>query len=495
MTASAVCSKLLIVSLESLADESGVPEDRPAVDWAAVVADVAVAPEPGEGSAASHVVRKASTALMDATPLRLKESSGTPDDHDVLVLRPGDTDDVCEIVRALAAGRRKFAVAAGLTNVVGALDGAPSTVISTERLNRVLDYDPVSLTVTVGAGMLGGELEEWLDERELTLGQFPQSLHIATVGGWIATRATGSLSARNQGVDAAVVGASVVLADGQLLQFRPRARPAGGLDGLALFLGTEGSLGIVTEVSFRVHRKLPELTVCFSFPGLDPVIEAQRELIQGSYPIALLRGYNAAETAHILGTPAGRPECLLIASTIGPADMVVAQRAAIVETLTALEGTRLRDDAASRWFAERFAVSSMMSDRNGTAGEAFDTIEAFVPWSQASACARDLEQQLSGRTERLYLHFSHAYSTGVGFYLLLWLSAESDEAVVRELRACWDLVLSIAVEHGGTIGHHHGVGAVRSSLYQQSSDGLLHAQIKKALDPNSLLHARLLASS
>lgn len=479
-------------------DHSSVLRERPVTDWAAIINAPMASSQgdaDGDGPGASHVIRRASTALMDATPMRLKQAHATPDERDVLVLRPSDTDDVRAVVLVLRDSGLRYVVTAARSNVIGALDDAPPTVISTERLDEFLAFDPVSHTVTVGAGMLGGDLERWLEARNLTLGQFPQSLDIATIGGWVATRATGSLSACNGGVESAIVGATVVLADGEVLRFRPRARPAGGMDGLSLFLGSEGSLGVITEVSLRVHRKLPELTMCFSFLELTSNLEAQRELVQGSYPVALLRGYNAAETAHILGMTTDDGSCLLMVSTIGPGELVASQRDAIADILHSLGGRRLPDDAAERWFAERFEVGSMMSDRNSTPGSAFDTIEAFVPWSRASECVHRLERELADRIEQLYLHFSHAYPTGVGFYLLLWLSAADDDAVLAVLRSCWDDALAITVEHGGAIGHHHGIGAVRSSAYQRSADARLHARVKETLDPDNLLHARLLAPS
>jgi len=466
-----------------------VSEQRVA-DWTAII------DAPGSGadgdSAATHVIRLASTALMDASPMRLKRGQASPDERRVLVLRPMHTDDVRAIVEALQDRGLRYVVTGARTNVIGALDDAPPTVISTERMDRILALDPVSLVVTVGAGMVGGDLERWLAGRDLTLGQSPQSLNIATVGGWVGTRATGSLSARNGGVESAIVGATVVLADGEVLRFEPRARPAGGLDGLSLFVGTEGSLGVVTEVSLRVHRRLPELTMCFSFSELTSNIEAQRRLVHGCYPVALLRGYNPAETRDILGTASADGDCLLMVSTIGPEEMVAFQRDAIAGALQSLGGRRLPDDAADRWFLERYDVDSLMSDRNSAPGRAFDTIEAFVPWSRAADCVDRLEKQLTGRTERLYLHLSHAYPTGVGFYLLLWVRAEDDDAVLAALRSCWEDVMAITAEHGGAIGHHHGIGAVRSSAYRRSADARLHARVKHALDPHNLLHARLL---
>ncbi|MQA79960.1 MAG: FAD-binding protein [Streptosporangiales bacterium] len=432
-------------------------------------------------------------ALMDATPSRIKARAAGRPTRTVDVHRPRSFDELVSVVKALAAARRSYTVVGARSNVVGALDTDADVALSTELLTGVLALDPVSQQVRVGAGMLGGALESRLAEQGFTLGQYPQSLHLSTVGGWVGTRACGSSSAMYGGVERSIIGARIVVPSGEVLEFGPRVRPAGGLDGLAAFVGSEGSLGVVGEVTLRVYRRLPERVVCFSFADLGALITAQRELVQGGYPVAMLRGHNLAESAHILGDRSVGG-CLLIATTVGPASLVDAQCAAIVERLRELDGVRLPDDAASRWFEERYAVDSMMEDRNRAVGRAFDTVEASVPWSSAPACARELDETFSGSADRYFLHLSHAYETGVCFYSLLWLSDEAgDSAVLARLRDAWDLVLRSVERHGGTVGHHHGIGAVRADWYRGSDDARVHRSLKDAWDPDGLLRARLLA--
>lgn len=430
--------------------------------------------------------------LMDATPLRIKSRAAGLVTPEVATHYPSTFDELVETVRDLASAGQSYVVVGGRSNVVGALDVQVDAAVSTELLTGVIDYDPVSNLVRVGAGTLGGWLENWLAERDRTIGQFPQSLYISTVGGWVNTRACGSLSARNGGVERAVVGARIVAPTGEILEFGPRVRPAGGLDGLAAFLGTEGSLGVVADVTFQVQRRLPERVACFLLPDLDALIEAQRALVQGGYPVALLRGNNAAESAHILDdrTVGG---CLLVVTTMGPAELVDQQYDAIVARLAALDGHQLPDGAADKWYAERYAVDTMMEDRNRDAGSAFDTIEVSVPWAAAGACAHELESTMAPVVDRYFLHFSHAYESGVCFYSLLWLSDDAgDRAVLAKLRAAWDQVLDVVERHGGTIGHHHGVGAVRAARYGRSADARVHRALKEVWDPAQLLRAPLL---
>lgn len=434
---------------------------------------------------------RGSATLMDATPRRIKRRNMGAKQRHVEVHEPETTEELQQFVREQHANAQPYTVVGAQSNVVGAIDTDVGTVLSTRRLAGVWSFDPVSQVVTVGAGTMGGELESWLNERGFTLGQFPQSLHISTVGGWFNTRASGALSARNGGVEHAIKGATILLADGELLEFAPRVRTGGGLDALHALVGTEGSLGVVAEVTLEVRRNLPERSACFLFGGLRAIIDAQREIVQGGYPVALLRGYNSAETDHVLGSDsAGR--CLLMVSTIGPESMVDAQLSAIRERLVALGGTILPRDAADRWYRERFDVETMMEGRNAEAGRAFDTIEVSTTWSRAAECAEQMERELSAAASPFYLHFSHAYETGVCFYSLLWIEADTDSEALERLDSAWETVLDVVTAHGGQIGHHHGIGAARASRYALSADAFVHRAVKDSLDPGGLLRTRLL---
>lgn len=440
----------------------------------------------------AEIVARA-VGLHDHTPTLIKERIVSPDNGDVLVLYPRDADDVAAAVHALRSRHQEFIVAGALSNVTGNFLGSPNVVLSTVRLAGVSKLDDVSLTVTVGSGTLGGELEAWLSERGLTLALFPQSLHMSTVGGWLATRATGSLSARLGGIENAVVGGTVVTARGEVLEFLERARPAGGVDGLSLFVGAEGSLGIFTAVTLKVYRAAEERVLCFAFGSFAAVINAQRELMQGEYPVNLVRGYNLEESGHILGE-GSRGDYLLIVSTLGPEELLEHYFNAIADRLIALGGKRLADDAAAKWFRDRYKVKTMMEDRNVKRGRFFDTIEASVPWSQATACVAEIEDVVGAHVTNLHIHTSHAYRNGVGFYVLVWLDEADDAEGLLALRGVWSEVMAITRQYAGMIGHHHGIGEMRRREYAALPDAAVHRTMKAAFDPEGLLYARLLES-
>jgi alkyldihydroxyacetonephosphate synthase len=430
--------------------------------------------------------------LRDLWPLALKSTPRAPSESTVVV-RPRSTDEVSAVLSWASERGHTVGPFGSGTNVVGAIDGAVDVVVSLEGMRSVLGLDEASQVVSVQAGMNGGLLERDLNTRGLTLGQYPQSLHISTVGGWVSTRATGTYSALYGGVERSLCGVAFVDAAGQVLRIPPRVRPSGGIDLLSVICGSEGSLGVITEASFVVHRRLAERVTCATFGSLRDGLRAQRELVQGGHVVGLSRLFNAAETAEVRDGQAGAAgECLLLVTTLGPEGVVDAQIEGIRATLAALGGELLHDGAADGWFAHRYATRALLEDGNAEPGRMLDTLEVSLPWSAAAACAERLEELIGPISVPYFLHFSHAYTSGVCLYMILRIRGEDDASVAEAAARVWKTVLDVVEEHGGMVGHHHGIGAARAEAYGRSADGSVHRRLKRALDPQGLLHAPLL---
>ena len=425
---------------------------------------------------------------LDEWPARLQRVVPGPAPAP-LVVAPADAEAVAAIVRwAGASGRRVQALGRG-SNVVGAIDAGADVLISLERMTAI-DIDRANGTVQAGAGVDGRRLEAALRDAGLTLGHYPQSLHVSTLGGWIAMRATGTYSAAYGGIEQLLVGAEYVDPRGEIVTIPHRPRAAGGVDLLGLLCGSEGTLGIVTRATLAVGSVAAERIRCAAVPTLAAGLDIQRELVHSRVPLGLARLYNHAETAHVSRPGTARDdECLLVVTTLGP-DTVAAAAAGCVETTVAAHGGRLLDeDAASPWFAHRYAEPRFMHDRNQDPRRIFDTIEVALPWTSAAACAEQLEAGLGELSDPLYLHFSHVYRTGVCLYAILHIAG--DDAHDR-WRAAWSSALDTVAAHGGTLAHHHGIGAQRAARYRQSPAGRLHRRIAGALDPQRVLAGPLL---
>jgi alkyldihydroxyacetonephosphate synthase len=431
---------------------------------------------------------------LDEWPARLQgmapSSPGQP-----LIVAPRDATGVAAIVRwASATGRRVQALGLG-SNVTGAVDDTVDVLISAERLADI-EIGYADGTVRVGAGCDGRSVEAALQAARLTLGHYPQSLHVSTVGGWIATRATGTYSAAYGGIEQLLVGAEYVDPSGEIVTIPVRPRPSGGLDLLRLLCGAEGTLGIVTSATLAVAAVPFERRVCAAVPSLTLGLDVQREIVQAGLPLGLVRLYNPAESRHV-----ARPgsvsdgECLLVVTTVGPEPVADVARRCVESAITAHGGRVVGGDAADPWFANRYADFGFMSDRNQDPRKIFDTIEVALPWSSAAACAELLETRLSELSRPLYLHFSHVYRTGVCLYAILFLTGADAAQAHARWREAWSVALDTAHAHGGTLAHHHGVGALRAARYRRTPEGRLHRRIVEACDPHRVLAAPLLDAS
>ncbi|WP_104402296.1 FAD-binding oxidoreductase [Vibrio penaeicida] len=414
----------------------------------------------------------------------------------ILILKPNSSNDVSTILKLANKLRIQISVLGGHSNVVGSFEGGPSVYLSTENLNTIQPVERLTNQITVGAGVYGGELLKTMEQWGFELGQYPQSLFISTVGGWINTRATGSSSTYYGGIEHAVIGLEAVLASGEVVTATPSARTPGGLDLIKLLIGSEGSFAVITSVTLEVHRKLPTSFTSVAFNDYEEAIDAQRQLVQGGFPIGLLRAYNIAETNHITesiskGVPIG-DFALLTFSLIAPEESLSALTIEARKKVINVGGAILSDDVSDTWFINRYQCETMMRDRNITNGKMFDTVEVTLPWNHASDCALALEDVFNDKVERFYTHFSHAYQTGACMYALFFIEESNDAKTMDTWRYCQDRMATIVKEHNGTLAHHHGVGSERSEHYMQTDVGFIHKQIKEKLDPNNVLFCRML---
>src|ERR671933_2321022 len=168
-------------------------------------------------------------------------------------------------------------------------------------MRDVLALDEVNLLVRVEAGVPGHKLEGELNARGYTLNHSPQSLHLSTVGGWISTRATGHFSSRWGGIEDLIVALTVVLPTGELVETKPAPRAALGPELRELFIGSEGTLGVVTDVTLKIFP-IPErrLFATVSFERIAAGIAAVRRMMRLGLRPFLVRLYDEDEARHLM---------------------------------------------------------------------------------------------------------------------------------------------------------------------------------------------------
>ena len=413
------------------------------------------------------------------------------------VVRPESVDEVTTALRLCRAARVPVIPFGGGSGVCGGVEAQPEAVVlSTRGLDGLVSLDARNLTASFRAGTMGGEAERRLQKEGLTIGHWPQSVDLSTVGGWVATRAAGQFSTAYGSIEDLVLALEVVLPDGSVLRTRETPRAAAGPDLRQLFMGSEGTLGVVSEVTFSL-RPLPEARslAAFHFASLDAGLEAIRRFMRVGLRPPVVRLYDERESQRQFAAQCPDGRAMLILVHEGP-EAVVAAEVAGVAKLCADEGG-VGADAASveHWLEHRNNVPSFreLNER----GLVVDTIEVAATWDRvmplyqaAVASLRELPEVVLASA-----HSSHSYRSGTNLYFTFAARVEDRERMPAVYRECWQRVIRATLACGGGIAHHHGIGRVRREfLAEEIGDagvGVLRA-LKRALDPDDLLNPGVL---
>ena len=356
--------------------------------------------------------------------------------------------------------------------------------IVSEPILSILD-----MTVSASAGMRGSDLEEWLNKKSLTLNFYPQSLSRSTIGGWVATRATGQLSTKFGGIEDAAVGFSLILSDSTEIQVGQKPRAAVGPNLKELFLGTEGMFAVITDVTMKVYRKSEiQMSEAWLMPNVNSGIVAMREIMQSGIRPSLVRFYDEAE-AQFAVPDLEVNKCVLFLTHEGLTSISKAEHLESSKIVEASGGVTLGSIPVENWYKRRFdfsAVEKILASKGGYA----ETIEVAHNWSEIEALYSRLVKELTPLSDTVLGHFSHVYTNGASLYIILFGKTDTDDEAVIRLRKLWDTAMTVVTELGGEISHHHGAGLARQDFIAKSL-GKQHEilrKLKSVMDPEGILN-------
>jgi alkyldihydroxyacetonephosphate synthase len=404
-----------------------------------------------------------------------------------IVARPSSAADVAAVLRVCDEARVPVTAAAGRSGVCGAsVPVHGGVVLDLTALAGIVSVDPDSLVLDVRAGTFGTPLEEQLRaEHGATLGHWPQSIDISTVGGWLACRGAGQKSTRYGKIEDMVTGLDVVLADGRVLHTGGAPRAAVGPDLTQLFVGSEGTLGVITGARFRLHPA-PTVEIRAAFrPGTfaDGLAAIRRILQRGATP-AVVRLYDGVEAARQFGLDA---DPLLLVLDEGDPVLVDAVGRVVREECAPF--TPAPDALVAHWLEHRNDVSALHTAID--AGFVVDTMEIAAPWSRLAALYEGVRAALEAVDDvsLASAHMSHAYPDGACLYFTFAGRPPQDR---REhcYRASWDAAVRATLLGGATLSHHHGIGINRARFVRDAlGDGLdVLVGLKRLLDPHGILN-------
>ncbi|MET0700286.1 MAG: FAD-binding oxidoreductase [Mycobacterium sp.] len=435
----------------------------------------------------------------------LRRADRGPQDAPDAVVTPGTEDDVAAVLRYCSEHGIAVVPFGGGTSVVGGVDpirGAFTAAICLDlrRFDALYVLDEVSGEAELGAGVTGPEAERLLAERGFSLGHFPQSFQFATIGGFAATRSSGQDSAGYGRFNDMIRGLRVVTPVGVLDLGRAPASAAGP-DLRELLVGSEGVFGIITRVRLRVHP-VPETTryEAWSFPDFATGADALRVVTQTGTGTTVIRLSDEAETGVNLATTEQIGEqqitggCLAITVFEGTAAHTESRHAETRALLEAHGGTSLGDEPARAWEHGRFNAP-YLRDSLLAGGALCETLETATTWSNLAVLKTAVTEALTaalaetGTPALVMCHISHVYPTGASLYFTV-VAGQRGNPIVQWHKAKTAASDAI-VRTGGTITHHHAVGADHRP-WMSAEVGDLGVQvlraIKASLDPAGILN-------
>lgn len=406
-----------------------------------------------------------------------------------VVVKVHDVAQVQAVVQLCNESAIPVTAAAGRSGVCGAsVPVFGGVLLDLTGLTGIVSVDETSLLVDVYAGTFGDVFEDDLRARYgVTCGHWPQSMALSTVGGWVACRGAGQMSTRYGKIEDIVEGLDVVLADGTLVSTGGAPRAAVGPDLSQVFLGSEGTLGIVVRARLRAHHlPISEVRGAYTFTSFPAGLDAMRRIVQRGATPAVLRLYDAVEADRTYRT--GDAHLLLMLDE-GDAHVTEATRRIVDEEAAAAHAATADVAFVEQWLGHRNDVSAL--EALISRGLVVDTMEIAGSWAVLPEIyARAVEAITSvEHTMVASAHQSHSYLDGGCLYFTFAGRPPADE---REdyYRRVWDAGQRAVLAAGGALSHHHGVGLNRARFVGDALGagfGVLQS-VKDALDPNGILN-------
>ena len=403
------------------------------------------------------------------------------------VARPTSVAEVSAVVALCNETGVPLTAAGGRSGVCGSsVPVFGGVVLDLTPLSGIVGVDDTSLVVDVLPGTFGDLFEAELQaDHGLTVGHWPQSMTLATVGGWLACRGAGQYSTRYGKIEDIVVGLDVVLADGSLIHTGGQPRQAVGPDLTQLFVGSEGTLGIIVGARLKAHPKPPaERRAAYAFDTFEAGLDACRRILRRGATPAVLRLHDVTEAARF----GAEGRHVVIVLDEGDPSLIDAVMAVVAEECAA--GEPLDGEAiVGQWVEHRNDVSALEALINK--GYVVDTMEVAGSWADLPAIHAGATAAISGVEGTLVAscHQSHAYTDGACLYFTFAAKVEPDQRE-RYYREVWDAGTGAILAAGGALSHHHGIGINRARFVPEALGEAFATLValKGTLDPAGILN-------
>ena len=464
-----------------------------------------------------RVLHSYGKSFPDLFRVRRGEIKRAPD----LIVLPKNHSEVEQIVRLAHEHNVCLIPFGGGTNIVGGVEALETShrmvvTLDLRDMNQLLALDPVSMTATIQGGALGPKLEADLAARGFNLGHYPDSFEYSTLGGWLATRSAGMQSDAYGKIEDMVVSLKMVTPSGTLTT-RPTPASSAGPDLNRLVVGSEGTLGIITEATMRVHRS-PAVKDYrgFLFPTFEDGVHAIQETLDRGFAPSMIRLQDSGETELAFNMKAPKKglegliqkpikaylkangytaPCIMIIGFEGNEDAIKGVRRGALSIMKKHNGFPLGKGVGKTWSADKFNVPYLrdyVMDYSCTA----DVAETAATWANVLPLYYNTISALKARFAQdqgagyVGCHISHTYKTGACLYFT-WGVTQTPGREMEQYYTYKKLVTETFMKSGGTLSHHHAIGYEHLPWMEEeiSKTGVRALRaLKASLDPKAILN-------
>jgi alkyldihydroxyacetonephosphate synthase len=426
------------------------------------------------------------------------------------VVSPKSHNEVIRIIEYCNREKIPVIPAGGQSSVTGALQ-APLGGIALDlrkHLNKIERINTANRTVTVQAGISGPALEEELNRHGFTCGHFPQSFEHSTAGGWIAAKGAGHASTGYGKIEDIVVSLKVVTPAG-VIETKEYPRTAQGWDIFRLFIGSEGTLGVITEATLNIHNYRPQNIsyASFIFKSFEKAVAAMQTAIQSGYGKPHLFRISDPDETDIafkttgfdnsfsdrllkgLGFLPGRRSLMFVAVE-GDKDYTKFVVNKIKRTARKGGAMSAGKSPVKKWLDQKYS-SAYLRDPLMDLGIMSDTLETAVTWENLLKVWSAAHAYVNQRPKTVFMvHISHVYEGGANLYFT-FLSPMEKGNEKNDFAAFHKGLVDTIQVNGGSLSHHHGVGRVLAPWMEghlgKPSMEVLGA-VKKHFDPKNIMN-------
>ncbi|MFD5853628.1 FAD-binding oxidoreductase [Cytobacillus pseudoceanisediminis] len=413
------------------------------------------------------------------------------------IVRPETTEEVSKVMRICNTYKVPVVPRGGGSGTQGgAATMYGGIVLDVTRMDKIINIDEESLVLTAQPGINGRVLENKLNKHGFMLAHYPSSVDMATLGGYLAARGSGVMSTKYGKAEDMVLSVEVVLPDGKVVETLPVPNHASGPGLLQLFVGSEGTLGVITKIRIRLDP-LPEARLfrMIKFNEIHDGIEAGRQIMINRLNPAVIRLYDPGSTKKSLkGTGMDADGVNMVIMVDGFKGIANEQMKKVLEICLENGGTDLGEEPGLYWWNTRYDF--YRPPLQPSYPLLYGTVETITTYDKIHKLydekKRLVEEKYKEYNAEYMAHFSHWYPWGTMIYDRFYIAKppEDSRELFRLHNQIWADCSRVNLENGALLNEHHGIGFklgyLMPELYGDMFDVLLN--IKKGIDPKGIMN-------